>query len=164
MIVAKKSYSRNEYAYDNYAYDFQKQNNHVEEKKKDKRERAQKHGIKLKDRLKLITLVVLMFCIGILIVGRYALIMNLSNQCVTLKNKIVVNQKESDSLKLQLMKFYDIKQIEKDATSKLSMARPKGANTVNLSIHEREKSSKAESITAHVRIEGIINRIANFFN
>jgi len=164
LIVAKNSYSysRSNYAYDNYAYDYEKYNSYAEEKKKDKREKKQKHSINLKSRLKLMTIVLVMFCTGMLIVGRYALIMNLNNQCMALKNKIAANQKENENLKLELMNFYDIKQIEKDATTKLSMVRPTGANTVSISIQGQDKSNEPENMIAHVGVEGLINRIVSF--
>lgn len=166
MIVAKKSYSNyayDNYAYDDYSYDFERQDSYSETKKSIKKQLDVKHKVKIKAQLKMITMVILMFGIGTLIVSRYAMIMNLSNQSKDIKSSIAMNQKENEQLKLELMKYYDIKQIEHDATAELNMVRPTSQNTVYISVQAKDIEGKIDGSSSQYRKAGILDKFASLF-
>lgn len=162
MIVAKNS-SSNRYIYDNYAIDYEKYEHFEKPEKKTAKAPGVKKRVNIKKRLKLIVLVVSMFCMGTLIVGRYALIMSLNNQCKEIKNSITESRKENEQLNLELLKYNDIKQVEKDATTELSMVRPSHANIVYLSVEAEKEPDGFGEDKEELKV-GLIDRIAGFFN
>lgn len=161
MIVAKKSYN-SQYVYDNYAVDYRRYEQNTDTNEKPDKTPGVSKKKKVKNKLKIISMVFLMFCIGTLIISRYAFIMNLNNQCKNIKESIAKNQKVGENLRLELLKYYDIKQIEKDATTELGMVRPKNINIVYLSFDEQDKNDKAVETAGQSNKIGLLDKIMNF--
>lgn len=167
MVVAKKNNSG--YAYEsfgNIAYDYKIYEDATEkENKKNEAKRRAKHIEKARfiKQMKLLGMVALMLCTGVFIVGRYALMASLTSQCSELKSKITENQKINDDLKIQLMKYDDIKQIEKIATTELNMVRPESNNIVHINVDEGS-SNVASAENTQKQDSGLINKLISFFN
>lgn len=161
MIVAKSS-SSSRYVYDNYAIDYERYERYEKPEKKATKAPVKKKP-NLKHRVKMVVLVITMFCTGVLIVGRYAMIMNLNNQCKEIKNNITKNLKENERLNIELLKYYDIKQVEKDATTELNMIRPSHANIVYLTVESKKEADIIEEDVEPLKV-GLIDRIVDFFN
>lgn len=135
MIVAKKSYNTLNYAVnDNYAYDYRKYDIEENERIKNEKLKTVKRKSAVKRKIKLMSAAIVMFVLGTLIVGRYALIMDLNNQSINLRTEISENQKVNDDLKLQLMKYSDITRLEKYATEEIKMVRPGINNIIHVNV------------------------------
>lgn len=165
MIVAKKRYDGLRYGvYGNHALDYERDESFVIKKKISREEIRRKQLKKAKKQLKLISMVFLSFCVGIFIVGRYAYIISLNNQCSEIKKEIEQNQKENERLKVKLLEYYNIKQIEKEATTELSMVRPESHNTVYLDgsalAFEEIETDKDENL----KNTGLLEKIASLFS
>lgn len=165
MIVAKNSISAyNPISYGNTAYDYEKYE-YERQNYKHKIHTKQRNKVNRQKQLKLIGMVVMMLCTGMLIVGRYALIVKLNRQYINMKNELAENQKANEALNIELMKYYDIKQIEKNATTELNMVRPENSNIVHIDIDSSEENSRVASADDAAKPEGgLIGRIVKFFN
>lgn len=163
MIVAKKSYNTaGNVAYDNNAYDYKRYtDNETREKSKD--EKKAKHQLAVKRKLKLLAAVAVMVLIGTLIVGRYAIIMDLSGQSISLKNTISENKKNGDDLRIQLMKYCDIKEIEKYATAEIKMVRPDNKSIVHINIASVNDSTKEDKPVDKPQEVSLLGKIIGFF-
>lgn len=163
MVVAKKDRSTyGPISYGSEAYDYKK---YEEPRKKHKNLANHKNKTNRKRQLKLISMVALMLCTGMLIVGRYALIVNLNKQYLDLKNALAENEKANETLNIKLMKYYDIKEIEKNATTKLNMVRPDSSNIVYINIDNIDKKKNVANVDKSSKPEvGFIGKIAKFFN
>lgn len=165
MIVAKsRSNTSNYTVYGNYAYDFDKYNEDSFNSDPKGQTTKKPNKSALKKRLKLMSIVILLFCTGMLIVGRYAIIMNLNNMCINTKNSLIENQKISEELRLQLIKYYDIKQIEKIATSEIKMVRPNSDSVVHIVVAEGIKKNTADKLEDKPKEIGFLGRIISFLN
>lgn len=163
MIVAKKSYNALNYAaYDNYALDY-KNNDYEEQERKDGKETRVKPKTTVKKKLKLVFSVVMLLLFGMLIVARYAMIMDLNGQSISLKNKISENQKINEELKLQLMGYCDIKKIEEYASSEIKMVRPESNNIVYINIPNTNKNDEKKEQDKSTQKVSLIDRIISFF-
>lgn len=166
MVVAKNNSNTYAYAsYGNTAYDYKKYDNFKERNEKNRENIRQKNKSVFIRKLKLIGTVALMLCAGMLIVGRYVLVMNMNSQCTELKKSISENQKKNEELNITLMQFDDIKQIEKIATTELNMIQPDSSNIVHINIKQADKTSRVASDNkAQKQDDGFIGKIVSFFN
>jgi len=164
LIVAKNRYSAlNYYGHGNNAYDYRRYEEETPEEYKKIKNNKMLHKIRIKKRFKLISSVLLILCTGMLIVGRYSLIMNLSGQNSDIKNTLAESQKNNEILKVNLLKYYDIKQIEKTATSEIKMVRPDNNSIVRIDISDNNESEAKETESKPQDVS-FIGRIINFFN
>lgn len=163
MIVAKKTYSASSYVYGNHAYDYKDYETYKNEDKKTDKETSASHKSTVKRKLKLISTVIIMLLVGTLIVGRYALIMNLNSQSISLRKSISENQKLNDDLKLQLMKYCDITQIEEYASSQIQMVRPESYNIVYIDVSETYEVGETEKEKEDPQKVSFLGRIISFF-
>jgi Septum formation initiator. len=164
LVVAKKRYDspsfavygNHAYKLDRYEYDYRKNKEEVN------RSLKVNHIKKVKKRLKLVAAVTTMFLTCVLIIGRYAMIMNLNNQSREVKKSIAQSQKVNEDLKLQLMKYNDITQLEKTASSSFNMVHPGSANTIHIAaVVARNDISKADGQQKNV---SILTKVLEFFN
>lgn len=163
MIVADNDSREYEYIYGNTAYDYRKKE--YKDINKKNRELNRKNYINsLKKKVKSLAICFIMMIMSTIIVGRYATIINLNQQNLALKKNISENRKINEDLKLQLMKYENIKEINEVATNNLNMIRP---DTVNI-IHIRLDSTPLDlnnkedipdsSITIIDKIKVFINK------
>ncbi|KPU44043.1 cell division protein FtsL [Oxobacter pfennigii] len=173
MIVAKKTYDTNYAVFNNNALAPKRHERYddyidINKKAKEKVKTDVKSKVKAKpktsakSKLRLVAFVLTMFCMGTLVVARYAMIMEMNNQVRNIKTEISEAQKENESLNLKLLQFYDIKQIEKEATSELSMVRPKIQDTIVVSL-PAEYETMAEN-NQQPKVVSMLDKIANMLN
>lgn len=165
MVVAKKAYDYEDYpVYGNHAYLPDRWDRHEEDYKKAKKDLAkslkESHMKKVKKRLKLITMVAGVFLMGTLIIGRYAMIMELNNQSSAIQKSITLSQKENEDLKLQLAKTGNIAAIEKTASSNLGMIQPDSSDIVHI---KTPVQRVAVSHSEGQKEVSFLNRILGFF-
>lgn len=162
MVVAKKvsTYS----TYGNTAYDLREYNKDDDTNKKNSQNKKHVNKLKLRKQFRLVCVAFLMLCIGTLVVGRYAYMMNLNNQIDQYKKVLADNQSKNDELKIQLMKSDDIKQVEKVATTELNMVRPDSNNIVHINIEQADQGSKVASAETATKPQYFIKKITDFFN
>lgn len=169
MVVAKKTYNTVEYpVYGNHAYlpERDYQHDRDEEKyiktKKDVAKSLQiSHMKKVKKRLKLISMVAALFFMGLLIIGRYAMIMELNNKSSAVQGNIQLAQKENEDLKLQLAKNDDITAIEKTAASQLGMIQPDSSDIVHIKAPAQKVAASDSKSQKDV---SFLATILNFFD
>jgi len=165
LIVAKKSYDSTKYeVYGNHAMDLDRYDESVSVKRHSKKSTAIRRNNNVKKQLKLIMMVALMLCTGTIIIGRYAMIMSLNNQCISLKNSIDANQKENDNLKLELLKYYNINDVERVAISDLSMVQPSISEVVHLNVPLKSGPGEGDKEDTASKKVGMIGKIIKFFN
>lgn len=78
----------------------------------------------LKNKLGIMLSIGIVFSIGMILVLRFAYICNLRQQVIDTQNQITTISRENENLKVELLKYDNIKYIEKVATEKLNMERP----------------------------------------
>ncbi|MBU3142278.1 hypothetical protein [Clostridium sp. CF012] len=120
-------------------------------------------GKKLKDIKKkknILTNIFLVFVIGIIIIARYCMIYNYQNTTTKAKAQIEVLSKENDAYKIQLIKFRNISYIEKTATEKLHMVKPRISDVQYCNLSKNNLGS-VQNVEVKVSNE-IVNKIKNF--
>lgn len=120
-------------------------------------------GKKLKDIKKkknVLTNIFLVFVIGIIIIARYCMIYNYQDATSKAKAQIEVLSKENDAYKVQLIKFRNISYIEKTATEKLNMVKPRISDVQYCNLNKNNLGT-TENLEVKVSNE-IVNKIKNF--
>ena len=69
--------------------------------------------------------ILLVFVIGVTIIARYSIIYNIQEATSKARDEISALNKENDAYKVQLIRFRNISYIEKTATEKLHMVKPR---------------------------------------
>ena len=165
MIVAKNNYASGRYAvYGNHALDNDNYNDYINTKEKTKINNRKKHIKQVKQKLKLLMCVFLMLSVGLFIVGRYAIIMNLNSQSRTIKANIVKSQKTNESLKMGLSTYCDIKQIEKVATTEMNMIHPLLSNTIKFNNTQVINNIDGGIKVSQDKISVFIGRVLHYLN
>lgn len=169
MVVAKKAYNTGDYpVYGNYAYQPERvyqPDRHKEDYIKTKKDVAnslrESHMKQVKKRLKLIGIVAAMFFIGMLIIGRYAIIMELNSQSSVVQKNIAAAQKENEDLKIQLAGKDNITTIEKAASSDLGMVQPDSSAMVHIKTPVQKVTVSTNENQKDV---SFLDRILKFFD
>lgn len=101
----------------------------------------------------IIKIVAIGFLLGITIMVRYSIIYSNQSQISNIKNEITNVRYNSDELKVQLLKFSDIKKIDEKSKTEFKMIEPKIANIYfydlskdNFSDEKDKKSQKKSFI------------------
>lgn len=106
--------------------------NYEEERRKQQKKEIEllnkRKGKSLKNKLKVMLSIGIVFCMGMILVIRFAYICNLRQQVTNIQNQISTISNENENLKVTLLKYDNIKYIEKVATEKLNMERPNLGN------------------------------------
>lgn len=166
LVVAKNQkssrYKTDDYiTYGNYALDLKRYDDYKEAKSSSDKNQRERYARRIKRQSKLIVLVCVVFAMGTLIVGRYALIMKLNNQSRVLMQTVEESQKENKALNVELLKNSDIKDIENVATNDLHMVHPDNTNTIHILVAAADKNSKQEDKTQKI---GVLDRVMKFFD
>lgn len=85
---------------------------------------------RLKSKLKIIRNIALIFVVGVTMVARYSQIYTMQRQLNTINKEISNINKENENLKIELVKYNNLKLIEEIATTKLKMIRPTKADVM----------------------------------
>ena len=79
----------------------------------------------IKKKKSVLVNILLGFVIGVTIIARYSIIYNIQDTTSKTRDEIAALNKENDAYKVQLIKFRNISYIEKTATEKLHMVKPR---------------------------------------
>lgn len=163
MVVAKKAYNTGNYpVYGNYAYQPDRyEENYIKTKKDVAKSIRESHMKQVKKRLKLIGMVAAMFCMGMLIIGRYVIIMEMNSESSAVQKNITVAQKENEDLKIQLSKSDNITTIEKTASSDLGMVQPDSSDMVHI---KTPVQKVAVSTSENQKNVSFLDKILKFFD
>jgi cell division protein FtsL len=167
LVVAKNrsnsNISSNYMVYGNHAYELQTYDDYSTITKDDiNKNLRQRYKKKLMKQFRTILMIAVAFSMGVFIIGRYALIMNLGNESRLIKNKIAVSQKANENLKLELMSYNDIKTIEKVASSELNMVHPDSTHIVHISSLALNKTDDMD--LSETKRVSLLDKVINLFN
>jgi len=120
-------------------------------------------GKKLKDiknKKSILGNIFLVFVIGVIIIARYCMIYNYQDTTAKAKAQIEVLSKENDAYRVQLIKFRNISYIEKTATDKLHMVKPRISDVQYCNLSKNNLGAQ-EKLEVKVSNE-VVNKIKNF--
>ncbi|MCY6370359.1 hypothetical protein [Clostridium ganghwense] len=112
----------------------------VDEQKHKELEKSKKEHIKInkqkqiKKKAKVLRNIILAFGVGVTLVYRYCLIYNMEKNITEVKKQIAVVNADNENLKIGLLKYNNIEQIEKKATEQLNMIPRSRANAVQVDL------------------------------
>jgi cell division protein FtsL len=89
-----------------------------------------------REKIKILGHIACFFVIGMVIVGRYTIIYSNQKQIMDIKQDINTFKKNSDNLKIQLVKYNNINYIDKMAKEKLNMIEPNRADAEYCNLNE----------------------------
>lgn len=133
-------------------YDDLEKSRQQTEKSKKSREMKKKKGV--------LTNIFLGFVVGVIIIARYCMIYNYQDTAAKAKAEIAMLSKDNEAYKVELIRFQNISYIEKTATEKLHMIKPRISDVqfCNLSKNNLGGTEKLE-----VKVSNeIVNKIKNF--
>nr|WP_070109219.1 cell division protein FtsL [Clostridium acetireducens] len=99
-----------------------KNNNNNRKRKKEK--------VYIKNKIKTIKNILLIFTVGIVLVSRYCIIYGMQKGLNNTKNEIECLNKENENLRVELVKYNNIQFVEENAVEKLKMVSPKRENAI----------------------------------
>lgn len=100
---------------------------HERNKEKEEQKRAKLQELKknretrIKNKLKAIGSIVLIFTVGLALIYRYSTIYKMQNDLRNIKNEVVKIEKDNDNLNVELLKVSNIDYIKQAAEGKLKM-------------------------------------------
>lgn len=92
--------------------------------KKNKRNKKKKKDRRLKKKFRTLGSILLIFVLGVTIITRYCIIYNMQKELNNIENKVAVLDKDSENLKVELVKYSNLNTIEKQAKDNLHMVVP----------------------------------------
>ncbi|MCB2297135.1 hypothetical protein [Clostridium tagluense] len=114
----------------------------------------------IKNKKNILTNILLGFVIGVVIIARYCMIYNYQDTTSKTKSQIETLSRENDAYKVQLIKFRNISYIEKTATEKLHMVKPRISDVQYCNLG---KNNLVEEKKTEVKVSNeIVNKIKNF--
>jgi hypothetical protein len=124
-----------------------------------KQARSVKKLNEIRRKKSVITHIILCFIVGLIIVGRYCLIYNYQEANTKAIAQIEMLSKENDAYDVDHMKFRNISYIEKAATTRLNMVKPKISDIEYLNLSKNNFGTNDES---GVRISSdVMSKIKN---
>ncbi|MEG0370669.1 MAG: septum formation initiator family protein [Clostridium sp.] len=152
------------YVYGNAAYDYEKQREVIRQKppleeQKPKPIKKKSKKSKVKAKLRILSIVGMLFVMSFIAVGRYTAILTLSTDIRTQKTEVKKVQKENQNISVELAKFNNLKYIENDAIMKYNMIRPSDTHFIDvkpLSSNVTKSQHKESALTTVQRILGLI--------
>jgi cell division protein FtsL len=133
VVIKKAKNMKNNYTKSNYIngntvlapqYDPSIDEEYLKLKKKRKERLKNKNKKAVKTKLTIIRNIVLVFIVGVTLIGRYSSIYNMQKQVNNTQDEITNLNLQNDNLKVELVKQSDITKIEDTAVKKLNMVQP----------------------------------------
>ncbi len=132
-----------------------------EELEKSRKQTNQSKKLKdIKNKKKVLMNIFWFFIIGVAIIARYCMIFSLQDTTSKTKAEIETLSKENDSYRVQLIKFRNISYIEKTATEKLHMIKPRISDVQYCNLSKNNLKT-TENIEVKVSNE-VVNKIKKF--
>lgn len=117
-----------------------------EELDRRKRELKKKNvEARVKKKAKILMNVGLTFVIGTILIGRFSLIYNEQKELNAINGQINNVSKENENLKVELVKYNNLKFIEENATNKLKMVVPDKSDAVYVSLDKENFNKQGET-------------------
>jgi cell division protein FtsL len=137
------------------------QKRRYEELEKSRQQTNQSKKLKdIKKKKSVLLNIFLVFVVGVVIIARYCMIYNYQGATSKAKAQISVISKENDAYKVQLIKFRNISYIEKTATDKLHMVKPRISDVQYCNL---TKNNLAAMENPEIKVSNeIVNKIKNF--
>ncbi|MDW8799630.1 cell division protein FtsL [Clostridium sp. A1-XYC3] len=135
--------------------------NEVDKEKANRKRRHKQVNRRVKNKMKIIRNIALIFIIGLTLVGRYCIIYDMQMELNSIKSNINTINKENENLRVELVKFNNIQQIEETAVSKLHMVKPDKSMAVytNISKETIQSSEKKKQVEEEKSIWSRIKRV-----
>ncbi|MBU3111814.1 hypothetical protein [Clostridium lacusfryxellense] len=138
---------------------FRRRKNEEDLEKSRKQARSTKRLNEIKRKKSVITHIVVCFVVGMIIVARYCLIYNYQEANTKALTQIETLSKENDAYDVDLMKFRNISYIEKAATTRLDMVKPRISDIEYLNL---SKNNLGTNESSSVRISSdVMSKIKN---
>lgn len=138
---------------------FRRRKNEEDLEKSRKQARSTKRLNEIKRKKSVITHIVVCFVVGMIIVARYCLIYNYQEANTKALTQIETLSKENDAYDVDLMKFRNISYIEKAATTRLDMVKPRISDIEYLNL---SKNNLGTDESSSVRISSdVMSKIKN---
>jgi len=113
----------------------------------------------IKKKKSILKNIISVFVIGVIIIARYCMIYNYQGANVKAKAEIDLVNKENDAYEVELIKFRNISYVEKVATTKLHMVKPRISEIEYLNLSKNNLSTNDEP---KVGVSGdLVNKIKN---
>ena len=128
------------------------------EKSRKQTERSKKLN-DMKKKKSVLTNILLGFVIGMTIIARYCMIYNYQDTASKAKVEMETLSRENDAYKVELIKFRNISYIEKTATTKLHMVKPRISDIQYLNLNKNNLKT-TEDLEAKSS-NNIISKIKN---
>jgi cell division protein FtsL len=103
----------------------------------------------------------LVFIVGALLIARYSAIYDMQRNLNTIKSSITETSRENENLKVELVKYNNLRFIEETATTKLHMIQPDKNAAVYVSLDKNYFSNMAEKDNKMVSQQNLIQKIKN---
>lgn len=133
VVIKKANYTKGNHLKNNYIngntvlapqYDPSIDEEYLELKKKRKEKLKINNKKNMKIKLATIRNIILVFIIGVTLIGRYSSIYNMQKQLNKMQNEITDFNRQNDSLKVELVKQNDVAKVQETAVTKLNMVQP----------------------------------------
>ena len=152
VIVAKKEFE----VYGNTVLEPQEYEELEKSRKQANRSRRQND---IKKKKGILTNILIGFVIGMVVIARYCMIYSYQQTSSKTKAEIEVLSKENDAYQVDLIKFRNISYIEKTATTKLHMVKPKVSDIQYFNL---SKNNLGTNDNSKIRISNtVVNTIKN---
>jgi cell division protein FtsL len=108
-------------------------------------------------KAKILRNIIFCFIIGITVIYRYSIIYNIEKDILDVKSEISTVNSENENLKIGLLKYSNIKEIENNAVKNLNMFPKNESNIVYIDLEKNNfKSFSEEEVKEN---EGIVERL-----
>lgn len=105
--------------------------------------------------------IALVFIVGALLIARYSIIYDMQRNLNAIKSDITETSRENESLKVELVKYNNLRFIEETATAKLHMIQPDKNAAVYVSLDKNYFPNVAEKDDKLVSQQNLIQKIKN---
>ena len=136
--------------------------NRLKELEKGKSElHKKKINKRISSKICVIRNIVLVFIAGALLIARYSIIYDMQRNLNTIESDITETKRENENLKVELVKYNNLRFIEETATSKLHMIQPDKNAAVYVSLDKNYFPNAAEKDDKMVSQQNLIQKIKN---
>lgn len=115
----------------------------------------------VKSKARILKNIMLCFVIGIILVHRYSVIYNKEKNIIDIKNQITMMNRENENLKIDLLKYNNIKNIESKASKELNMISKNGESVMYIDLEKNNFKNTSTEETE--KSEGIVKRLKDIF-
>lgn len=116
---------------------------------------------RISSKVSVIRNISLVFIVGALLIARYSMIYDLQRNLNTVKSNITETSRENENLKVELVKYNNLRFIEETATNKLHMIQPDKNAAIYVKLDKNYFPNIAEKDDKIVSQQNLIQKIKN---